>query len=123
MLQISFSDQSFKASSAWSLAVSDFFKYALWAPGGKKTFFEYFNMSKWPEELHNVRGRLLRTTIMDKDLMQNQGNDDHVLPALLNTYGRHFPAQGDAIRRAKSPIGKPLTESRYCNNQLELLRC
>lgn len=48
--------------------------------------------------------------------MGNQGNSNHVPPALLSANGKRFPAQSDAIRRLKGPIGKSPVESSACNN-------
>lgn len=73
-------------------------------------------MSKRSQKLHTVRDSHLRTTIIDTDLMENLGIDNHLIRALLNAYGSNFHARGDATRQLKSPIRKPLDKNSDGNN-------
>lgn len=60
-------------------------------------------MSKRLRELQDIKKNFLYATIMDENPTENQGNDDHALPTLLEAYG----------------LRKTLSRSRRCNQTSE----
>jgi len=50
----------------------------------EKKFLQYLDCNTWPVGLETVRVNLLRSTVLDKELEQNRGNDSIILECLRN---------------------------------------
>ena len=50
----------------------------------EKKFLQYLDCSTWPIGLETVRVNLLRSTVLDKEIEQNRGNDSIILECLRN---------------------------------------
>lgn len=50
--------------------------------------------NKWAEQMETERMNLLRSTSLDSEIASNMGNDNHILPTLLNLLRRLDPALG-----------------------------
>lgn len=54
-------------------------------------FFRFIDKTEWPVNMYTLRENLLRETSFDEEVRKNNGNDDIVLPSLLESFRRLFP--------------------------------
>ena len=65
--------------------VTEQYKLSLDALCEEQKFLKYLNAETWPAGTENVRQNLLRSTVMDDELISNRGNDTVILETLRNT--------------------------------------
>lgn len=58
---------------------------------------------------------MLRATILNKELNENQRNENHVLTSLMNAYERHFSLPSEQLRQFR--------DSQHCVEQLGDMGC
>lgn len=71
--------------------VSTQYQLALDADRESKKFKTFLGKDSWPQELIPIQKKLFTETIFDEELVENRGNDLHLLPSLLSAYRRRFP--------------------------------
>lgn len=54
-------------------------------------FLVFLRPDTWPTEMQTMRTNLLRTTLFDKELTENEGSEQ-ILPSFLEIYRSKFPA-------------------------------
>lgn len=52
-----------------------------------------------PVELHTLRNKLMKTSILEVELTENYGNDDDIASFILEAFKKHFLPQEDRLRR------------------------
>ncbi len=67
------------------------FKYSKMAQNEHDKFLRFIESESWPTEMETLKQNLLRSTILDKELDENNNNEYVILPKLLDAYRRHFP--------------------------------
>lgn len=69
---------------------TDLYKFGLLVLEKKKTFLEFIIEKKCSNEMEIIKVNMLRATIADEKLAENQKNNPAALPSLLEPYRRHF---------------------------------
>ena len=82
--------------------VSEQFEFAKRALEEEALFLDVIGETKWPEHMAMIQENLLRTTLCDKELSRNMGNDGDVLPSLWKCFKSLFPAKAKVIETADS---------------------
>lgn len=67
------------------------FKVALLALREESEFLKYLGKNDWPLELRTIQENLLQSTVLDKEILSNVGNDHHVLDSLKSAIRRVNP--------------------------------
>lgn len=93
--------------------ISDLYKCALLALEPEKEVLEFKKETRWPSEIETLKETMLRSTIINEELIENQRNNFTVLLSLLETYGRHFPSflDGFESRKRSSSLETELKEN------------
>lgn len=61
----------------------------------ERKFFLSFNITEYSVDMHTLRDDLLRGASLDEEVMENNRNDDIVLPSLIGSFRRLFPTVAD----------------------------
>jgi len=56
-------------------------------------FQGFLESDSWPKDMEVVKKNLLRTSVLDEEVLSNSGNDVDILPSLLKVYQNSFPSQ------------------------------
>ncbi len=83
--------------SVQSKVITDQFNLAMLSLKEEKKFLSIIEEEKWPDNMETCRENTLRTTLSDKELMLNNGNDGDVLPSIWSCFKRLYPAKARAI--------------------------
>ena len=86
--------------------IAEQFQFAKQAIEEESTFFKAIGDSKWPEHMETVQENLLRTTLCNKELTRNQGNDGDVLPSIWKCFKSLYPAKALNIENGESVDGE-----------------
>ena len=63
----------------------------------ESVFLRVIGVDDWPQYMDTARENLHRTTLCDKELESNRGNDTDVLPCLWTMFKSLYPAKAKAI--------------------------
>lgn len=71
--------------------ITRLFHLSLAAINEEKKFLRFLEPQMWPVEMKVLRENMMRSTILDRSINDNQGKAD-ILEPLIDAYKRHFPA-------------------------------
>lgn len=77
--------------------VADQFELAKQALKEERKFLNRIGENKWPDHMTTAQENLLRTTLCDKELTLNNGNDADVLPSVWRCFKSLYPAKAKAV--------------------------
>ena len=77
--------------SVKNTSISEQFEIAIDAINEINKFKKFLDEEDWPDEMKPIRDNILRNPSFDNDIIENRGNDRHVLDKLLDFYQRLFP--------------------------------
>jgi len=80
-----------------STVVAEQFHFSILSIQEEKKFLELIKRDQWPEHMETVRENVLRTTLCDKELSLNYGNDLDILPTIWRCFKRLHPAEARGI--------------------------
>lgn len=63
----------------------------------KKSFLAYIDKDEWPTDMETLQSNMHQSTTLDEELTENSGNDEVILPSLLDEFQRHFPKLAEKI--------------------------
>ncbi len=94
-----------------SKVIAEQFELSILARKEEETFLRKIGMTDWPPHMETARENLLRTTLCDKELYSNRGNDDDVLPSLWRCYKSLYPAKALMIETGQETPSSQLNDS------------
>lgn len=80
--------------------ISEQFDLAVLALAEEQKFLDFITEDKWPQNMETVKENLLRTTLLDRELIGNSGNDSDLLPSLWKSFKRLYPGRSRAIEES-----------------------
>lgn len=89
-----------------SKVISQQFQLAIWALKEEQKFLNAIDDENWPPNMETARENLLRTTVCDKEIEQNCGNDGDILDSVWKCFSRLFPARARSIEEHENGNGE-----------------
>ncbi len=81
--------------------ITEQFNLAILALKEEDKFLSVIEEETWPAHMETCRENTIRTTLCDKELMVNSGNDGDVLPSIWTCFKRLYPAKARAIENVR----------------------